>query len=140
MVSRLADRGFMSGSWGYLGPKSTVYSTGHVIDGTSDPALYQDGRIGMYTYLFSVPNGKYKVTLKFSENDPAIGAGQRVFDVWMQGAVQRSDFDIFVAAGNTRYKAKDLNFNITVSDGLLAIDFQRKVGVPVVQAIAVVGQ
>lgn len=47
----------------------------------------------------AVPNGKYQVTLRFSENQYK-AANKRVFDVRIEGATILTSFDIFVAASN----------------------------------------
>ncbi len=98
--------------------------TGSPIAGTSDDPLYQSERYGDFGYQFPVPNGPYTVTLKFAEfywNS----AGQRVFDVLLEGQPVLSNFDILAqVAPNT---ALDRIFTANVSDGSLTIEFRTRV-------------
>ena len=62
----------------------------------------------------------YLVTLKLAElywnND-----SQRIFDVEMEGDEVISNLDIFAQAG--KYSAHDVTLPVSVSDGVLNIDF-----------------
>ena len=50
-----------------------------------DPRLYDSFREGEFSYRVPLPNGRYRVVLKFAE--PSAGAaGERVFDVDVGGA------------------------------------------------------
>jgi hypothetical protein len=63
------------------------------------------------------------VRLYFAEINPAVGAGQRKFDVKIEGNVVLDDFDIYNEAGG-RDKAIARTFTVTVSsDGILNIEF-----------------
>src|SRR6266545_1051848 len=55
-----ADSGFDSGS--------AFYNSGAYVEGTFDMELYRSGRLkaGSLGYSFAVPNGTYRVKLKFS--------------------------------------------------------------------------
>ena len=96
-------------------------STTHTIANTPDPTLYQSERYGDFSYQFAVPNGSYDVKLKFAEIYWS-SAGQRVFNVAINGTTVLSDFDIVAAAGapNT---AIDKTFPVTVSSGSITIQF-----------------
>ena len=131
-----ADRPFAAGTWGYVGAATGTFTTTQPIAGTSADPLYQSERNGMSEYRFSVPNGTYTVTLRFSENVLA-GAGQRVFDVKAEGTAKLVNLDIFAAAGNARFKAVDRTFTVAVSDGVLNLEFVAKVRKPKVGAIMV---
>jgi hypothetical protein len=75
-----------------------TWSTTANISGTSTPALYQSHRYGVFSYQYAVPSGSYTVNLKFAE--PVMsGAGQRVFNVAINGSQVPSNFDIFAQAG-----------------------------------------
>ena len=74
------------------------------VAGTSDPTLFQDGRMtpdsGPLVYTFPVANGSYHVNLYFAElysGDSFVGG--RVFNVKVEGTTVLQNFDIFAAAG-----------------------------------------
>ena len=103
----------------------TEYATTHAISKTTTQPLYQAERYGNSTYTFSgLPAGvPYAVTLKFSE-DYWTAAGQRIFNVFLNGATVLSNFDIFADSGG-EYIADDKTFNTTVnSSGQIVIQFQ----------------
>ena len=102
---------------------------------TLDPALYQTERWGLRAYKFDVPNGTYRVTLRFSEGY-FTSAGRRVFNVQIEGQTVLLNFDIFRAAGG-RSKAYDRSFTIEVRDGQLMITFIPLTSEPAINAIAV---
>lgn len=70
-----------------------------------DMALYASERWGHFSYALPVPDGRYRVTLKFCEghygkrNTGTGGLGSRVFDVYCNGVALLRGFDIFKAAG-----------------------------------------
>ncbi len=134
-----ADQAFATGSWGYVGTSTGTYTVTNAIAGTTDDQLYQTERNNMTQYRFTVPNGTYQVTLKFSENFFS-AAGKRVFDVQLEGTTVLRSFDIFKEAGNLRFKAVDRTFTTTVSDGVLNIAFTAIVEKPKISAVAVIQQ
>jgi hypothetical protein len=75
------------------------------VRGTADPDLYKGERFGNFMYSIPVAPGKYTVTLRFSETwfgpkKPAGGgSGDRIFDVYANGAALLRNFDIFREAG-----------------------------------------
>lgn len=114
-----------------------VADYGAAIEGTDDDVLYQSVRFNLQAYRLHVPNGSYKLTLKFSEI--AYDApGKRVFGVKLQGKPAIQDLDIFARVGKN--KALDFEFaDVQVTTGLLNIDFVPKVEYPCVAAIVVQG-
>lgn len=87
----------------------TTTTTGTAVDtsGVTNPppqTVCQDERYGNVTYTITglTANKKYLVRLHYSENYWT-GAGQRVFNVSIQGTTFLSNFDIYVAAGNTNF-------------------------------------
>jgi hypothetical protein len=130
----LADRLYTAGGWGYLAGQ--VYANPAGISGTGDPALYQTHRYNVTSYRFTVPNGNYRVTLKFAEIYAQTGTGQRVFNVRIEGVVVISNLDLVALVGH--YVAKDYVFNTTVSDNVLSIDFNPIAGPPIISAIEVI--
>jgi subtilisin family serine protease len=132
-----ADRGYVSGPYGYLG-SSSIRSTSAAIGGTEDDGLYQDARTGMAGYRFDVPNGIYRVDLLFAEIEN-VKVGARKFDVSMEGDVVLPGLDIMAAAGGKNI-ALDRTFIVSVSDGHIDIDFAAQRGdKPIVNAILVTG-
>jgi hypothetical protein len=107
------------------------------IANTEDEPLYQSARYELSDYKIAVPNGTYKVTLKFCETR-VNKAGRRIFDVLLEGKKVIEDLDIFARAGaNT---ALDYTFeNIEVNDGRIDIDFTAKKGECRICAIVIEG-
>jgi len=107
------------------------------IAGTDDQPLYQTCRYDLDEYLLRVPNGRYRVTLKFCE--PHFdAAGKRVFDVTLEGKTVRAALDIFAVVG--KFSALDLAFDgIEVKDGRLDIGLRRRTSLPCIMAIVVSG-
>ena len=65
--------------------------------------------------LLPVPDGTYTIRLDFADPQ-ASGAGQRVFDVQLQGQTVQGSYDIYAAAGAS-YKATELTFSVNASGG-----------------------
>ena len=64
------------------------------IAGTADPDLYRTCRYDLLGYRLKIPNGQYRVTLKFCEI-AFQKKGQRVFDVALQKNLVLKGLDIF---------------------------------------------
>jgi hypothetical protein len=125
----IADAGYQQG---------TNYSTIAAIASTFDAPLYRDLRYsasGPLSYQFAVPNGDYTVNLKFAELYYT-AAGQRVFDVAINGTTVTSRFDVFASAGGAN-KALDLSYPVTVSGGVLAITLTPVTGQPAINALEI---
>jgi len=90
------------------------------IAGTVDDYLYQGERYGTFSYSVPTSNGNYRVTLKFAENYWS-AAGQRVFNVNLNGTRVITNLDIFAKAG--RNAAYDVVVPVNVTTGLIKIDF-----------------
>jgi len=120
---------------GPLGGQTAAFP-GHRIEGTDLGELYRTVRYNMDGYLLAVPNGIYKVTLRFCE--PHWRApGKRVFGVKIQGRTVIPRLDVFARVGADR--ALDFTFEARVTDGRLKIDFVRIVEFPCIAAIDVIG-
>jgi len=77
-----------------------TYSTADAIANTDDDALYQTERTdGTLAYEIPVGNGVYDVDLHFAEIYFE-SADQRVFDVFVQDELVRSDLDIYAEVGH----------------------------------------
>ena len=104
------------------------------ITGTNDPALYQNERSGNpFSYQIPVTNGTYLVNLNFAElywN----AAGKRIFNVNLEGQSFLQNFDIWSQAGGQN-KALTKSNQVTVTDGVLNIDFTATIGNPEITSI-----
>lgn len=116
----------------------SVARYGSPIEGTEDDTLYQSVRYNLSAYRFTVPEGAYTVTLKFSEvayDTP----GARVFDVLLQGEPVIEGLDIFARAGKNA--ALDYTFSgIQAKEGILEVGFRPVTEFPAIAAIAVEGK
>ncbi len=121
-----ADNAFFGGS---------TASTGSAIANTADDPLYQSERYGDFRYQFPTGPGSYTVTLKFAEIYHS-AAGQRVFDVLLEGQLVLDNFDIVQAAGGPN-RAVDRTFTATVTGNNLDIEFRTVVDNAKVSAIQV---
>jgi hypothetical protein len=134
-----ADQQYSPGSWGYSENRNT-YSTGESITNTSDPTLYQteswfSGGDGQYR--FTVPNGNYRVTLKFAEIYDGINPDNpRIFNVAIEGKQVISNLYLYSTSG--LYSATDGTYQVTVNDGILDIDFIKGLENPKISAIEIV--
>lgn len=113
----------------------TAWTNSIPIANTSDPTLYQSERFGNFQYQFAVPNGSYTVTLKFAEIYWT-GAGQRVFNVSINGQTVLSNFDIVAQAG-AGGTAIDKAFSVPVTGGQITIQFTSLVDNAKISAIQI---
>ncbi len=114
-------------------PKSDIGKK--AIAGTEAPDIYQTCRYDLRGYRVKIPNGSYRVTLKFCEVyfDKK---GQRVFDVALQKKTVLEHLDIFDRCG--AMAACDINFDgIAVTNEWLLIDFIAHVSLPCLSAIEI---
>jgi beta-galactosidase len=74
------DRPYQKGSFGYISGDPKFFARKQVVKNTNDVPLYYSYREGIKAYRLDVPDGVYKVTLYFAEND-SLQNGQRVFNV-----------------------------------------------------------
>src|SRR5208283_2457691 len=118
----------MDYTWGSTG------STTAAITGTQDDALYQSERYGNFSYSIPLANGSYTVTLKFA-GIYWNAAGQRIFNVSMQGTQVISNLDIFAKVGKNA--AYNVSIPVTVTNGTLNINFTSVVDSAKVSAIEV---
>jgi hypothetical protein len=148
-INALAQAGWEQGEWSQasaqpeerrdvqvLGGKTAAFLN-HKVSGTDVPSIYQTVRFALRGYHFAVPDGNYRVTLRFVE--PAFQqAGKRVFGVKLQGQPVVEHLDVFARVG--QFAALDLAFlDVAVTQGELKIDFVPEVEFPCIAAIEVVG-
>ncbi len=97
--------------------------------------LYNDSG-GTMTYEFEVPNGEYVVLLHSAEHN-FTSAGQRVFDIFVEGTEELPNYDPFAAAGGQNIAVTE-SIPTTVSDGVLTIAFVTQTSVPIIRGIEIV--
>jgi len=120
-----------------------VYATDSAIEETEDDPLYQNERYFMTNepYNFMIPvaaTGDYSVKLHFAEIY-FTDAGNRIFDVYLQGNRIAEDFDVIDAALGP-FTAFTLSNVTTVSDGYLNITLVKKVNHPKISGIEICQQ
>ncbi|GAA1844567.1 malectin domain-containing carbohydrate-binding protein [Microlunatus capsulatus] len=93
--------------------------------------------VGSRAFGFTVPvaNGSYRVRLHFAELNKT-AAGQRAFDVRLEGTQVLTRFDVFAAAGGID-RAVTRQFSTTVTDGAVTLDFIRQVENAKISAIEI---
>ena len=106
------------------------------VAGTDHESLYRSIRYGPdFSYALEVPSGAYEVVLLACEPGKT-AAGQRVFDVSLEGQVALDDLDLFAESGRrAAYASPPLP--VTVTDGVLDIHFEGVLDAAVVCALEV---
>jgi Malectin domain/IPT/TIG domain len=101
-----------------------VYTEGRFnVRGTSDSAIFQLERNGIFQYEVPLRMvGSYQVTLHFTELY-VTSAGERVFDIHVEGLPFFTNVDIFQRAGGKAWTAVSLVWSQVVSDGALSLSF-----------------
>jgi len=106
---------------GPLGNNRQSHFTSTDFADTDQDPIYQHVRFDFQAYQFAVPDGAYRVTLKFCEpyyNE----AGKRAFGVKLEGKRVIKRLDAFAEVGKNR--ALDKTFDtVAVTDGWLDIEF-----------------
>jgi hypothetical protein len=128
-----ADQYFSGGS---------TYTNTATIDtsqvGSVPAAVFQSERYGAMTYTIPNRSGAQTVTLYFAETY-LTAAGQRSFNVSVNGAAALSNFDIFASAGGAN-RAIARSFNTTAnSSGQVVIQFTAVTENPKINGITVAG-
>ena len=137
VVARKADEEKSAKPQAALGGKVANYA-GREIAGTNEDLLYRTCRYDMRGYRLKVPDGTYRVTLKFCEPHFS-SAGKRVCDVKFQGKRVLKDFDIFAEVG--QFAACDRSFeDIKVTNGQLKIDIVNRKSMACISGIVVEGK
>ena len=122
----IADQAYATGSFGYTGNSAAGY-VANTISGVcaSVYPLYQRERYstasGGYSYLFDCPPGIYETTLLEAETYWS-SAGQRVFNVFLQGQQVLTNFDVLATAGGMNIPVTRV-FTSLVSGTQLEMDF-----------------
>ncbi len=116
-----------------------------VIDGLGTTTIPETGRVwdmwregSTFSYQIPMANGGYRVTLGFLEPSAA-AAGQRVFNVDANGVREIANLDVFAAAG-AKNTAIARSFTVTVSNGILTLDFTGVTGKAILSNISAIKQ
>jgi aldose sugar dehydrogenase len=87
-------------------------------------------------YSIPLPNGLYRVILRFIENSPLVEeVNDRIFNLRIENFL-REDFDIFFEAGG-KGRETLISSEVEVNDGLLNINFEPIVGLSTISAIEI---
>lgn len=132
----------------FLGGNALLRTTNPAQESNSiapDMALYASERWGHFSYAVPVPDGRYRVTLKFCEghygkrNSGGGGLGSRVFDVYCNGVALLRDFDIMREAGGEG-RPIDRTFSAIRpnAQGKILLSFEPVAGMACVNGIDVV--
>jgi len=155
--SFLAERGIkLEDYWSTLGKLDYVILAGdteggvhgdtgrtdHTIDNTRDQVLYQtqvrNAPEDFWAVVSDIPNGHYKITLKFAELD-FDRPGARVFDIAINGNTVIADLDVFKQTGG-KYRALDKVVEADVTDHRIRITCPRaKAGIAMLCAFQLSG-
>lgn len=135
----LKDQAYTFGDFGYSG--GTTGYLGNTVIGICAGAqsLYQRERFstaaGGFFYKFDCPAGVYETTLLEAETYWS-GAGQRVFNVFIQGKQVATNLDIFTATGGIN-RPLTLVFTNSVTNSQLQVQFNPVVDNARVSGVAV---
>jgi hypothetical protein len=114
--------------------------TGDITNTTDDTLFLTDrwsNNVNNLDYAFDLPSGTYQVRLRFAETW-FTAAGQRSFNINLEGMQQQSNFDIIAEAGGA-WKYVDKIYVITVTDGTLNVSLTKGTNDwPVISAIEVI--
>jgi beta-galactosidase len=109
-------------------------SEAKVIAGTEIPRVAANYREGDFRYLIPVGNGRCRVKLTFME--PTAAAGERRFDVFVDGVRHISNLDVAATAGGP-LRAVTRSFQVQENDGVLDLRFKPVKGQAIVSAVEV---
>jgi len=101
----------------------------------NDGPLYDSFREGEFSYRIPLPNGRYRVELKFAE-PTATALGERVFDVTANEVIRLREFDV-LKAGGRKLKGVDRFFDADVDKGVLVLAFRPRRGRALVSALSI---
>ncbi len=125
-----ADEDFTNGE--------VLYASSSIANAAAaDYYLYRSARAGLYTdfsYAIPVSNGSYVVTLRFAELQYS-AAGQRVFNVVLNGTTVLSNFDILANVAPLTPLVQQ--FPVTVTNGAIQLAFNGIVNRGIINAIQV---
>lgn len=106
-----------------------------IVAGAKDAALYDDYRVGSFSYDIPLPNGEWNVTLHAFEPVERL-VETRKFNVIANGRVQLKAWSPGKAAGGA-LKAAEATFKVHVQGGRLQLQFEPGGGPALVSAITI---
>ncbi len=116
----------------------SAFNVGNELDaalGTSESLLYQTYRKGTFSYDVPInQGGTYNVILHFAEPISSYTAGDRLFDIFIEGQLVRENFDIVQAAGGARMAVTIAHEAQSVGDEI-NIEFVSKQGNKITEAL-----
>ena len=119
-----------------------IFTGGHIdafggaVAGTTDDDLYNHARSKHSAYRVPLDNGDYTVLLQLSETF-FTSANQRQFDVSIEGQQVIDNLDLFASAPG-KNNALDRRFDVTVTDGVLDLEFSASINNALLNAFVVV--
>lgn len=153
----LEDRAYTPGSFGAVTTDFTAgfgWMKNNWVNGSEEDPLYQTYRKGMSAYRFDVPDGRYRVTLRFAEITSAgdiggdgtavpapdgavqVPVGWRVFDVSVNGTPVETGLDLVAKVG--QHTPYDVTTTVTATGGAgIEIGFRATTNLAVVSGIDV---
>jgi beta-galactosidase len=142
MAAQGATHRFGSDAWFEGGTAATVDTPGGwgrapvavPVAGTADRDLAATYREGRFAYRIPLRAGPHEVKLTFVE--PALGAGERLFDVYADGRPMLTGVDVAAVAGAAR-TALVRSFPVDVKGEELLLEFRPVKGAAVVSMIEV---
>ncbi len=102
----------------------------------ADVLLYQNYRLGHFTYEIPLADGRYEVTLGSLEPNTSHKPGDRVFKVTANGRTVLDKVDILAEVKDVRTPLRK-TFMVDVSGGGLTLDFDRINGEAIVSEIRI---
>jgi len=137
----LADQMMVEGGdWGALDGE-TVVRDPVAIPGTPAPEVYLTERYSMTGYEFKLDNGTYTVRLHFAETyEGILDAGERLFDVSLNGKVVLKGLDVFKEAGGPNKPLVKEFKGVEVIGGKLEIGFTPNVQNPEINGIEIIAE
>jgi beta-galactosidase len=129
-----SDAYFVGGTAHGINPPDTAPADRITVH-ADDERLYDSVREGEFSYRIPLPNGRYRVQLKFVE-PTATAPGERVFDVAANDVIELQYFEILKAAGS-RLKGVDQFFDAEVDNGMLILAFKPRRGSALVSALSI---
>lgn len=119
----LPDREYVACRYGHTGGECKMIPKDLTIfNAKRSLPLYNYYLEGLARYRVDLADGLYQVELYFTEVDPGVGKGERLFDISMNGKKMVDDLDIFGTAGFGRVLQLSYQVKCEGDDGL-AIDF-----------------
>ncbi len=121
----VSDRAYVAGSYGYSSGTNGFLGNNITSICASAQLLYQQERYstpdGAFSYIFDCPEGTYETVILETETWHT-GAGQRQFDVYIQGQRMLADYDIFAQTGGMNLPLT-LRLTNVVTDARLEVSF-----------------